>query len=119
MSWLRDALAGVRPLPDRGLRSGGAGIASRSRRCAASATSRASRRRCSPAGPDCRNRGRKLAITLDEFQAIAAFNGGSVEHALRAAVQQRRDVGYVFSGLGAGADGADARATVRSTRPVR
>jgi uncharacterized protein len=43
-------------------------------------------------------RGRRMAIALDEFQAIGAFNGGSVEHALRAAVQQQRDVGYVFSG---------------------
>src|SRR5678815_5161353 len=34
----------------------------------------------------------------DRFQAIAAFNGGSVEHSLRAAVQHQRDVGYVFSG---------------------
>ena len=39
-----------------------------------------------------------MAIALDEFQAIGAFNGGSVEHALRAAVQQQRQVGYVFSG---------------------
>ena len=43
-------------------------------------------------------RHRKMAIALDEFQAIASFNGGSVEHALRAAVQHQRDVGYVFSG---------------------
>ena len=43
-------------------------------------------------------RRRRMAIALDEFQAIAAFNGGSVEHALRAAVQQQRQVGYVFSG---------------------
>jgi hypothetical protein len=43
-------------------------------------------------------RKRKLAVALDEFQAIAAFNGGSVEHALRAAVQHQRQVGYVFSG---------------------
>ena len=43
-------------------------------------------------------RRRKLAVALDEFQAIAAFNGGSVEHALRAAVQHQREVGYVFSG---------------------
>jgi hypothetical protein len=43
-------------------------------------------------------RGRKMAIALDEFQAIAGFNGGSVEHALRAAVQHQRTVGYVFSG---------------------
>jgi len=43
-------------------------------------------------------RRRKLAVALDEFQAIGAFNGGSVEHALRAAVQHQREVGYVFSG---------------------
>jgi hypothetical protein len=43
-------------------------------------------------------RGRKLVVALDEFQAIAAFNGGSVEHAMRAAVQHQRSVGYVFAG---------------------
>lgn len=43
-------------------------------------------------------RGRKIAIALDEFQAIRGFNGGSVEHALRAAVQHQRNVGYVFAG---------------------
>ncbi len=43
-------------------------------------------------------RKRKVVVALDEFQAIAGFNGGSVEHALRAAVQQQRDVGYVFAG---------------------
>jgi len=42
--------------------------------------------------------GRPLAVALDEFQAVAAFNGGSVEQALRAAVQQQRQVGYVFAG---------------------
>jgi hypothetical protein len=41
---------------------------------------------------------RKLVVALDEFQAIAGFNGGSVEHAIRAAVQHQRDVGYVFAG---------------------
>ena len=43
-------------------------------------------------------RKRKVIVALDEFQAIAGFNGGSVEHALRAAVQHQRDVGYVFAG---------------------
>ena len=43
-------------------------------------------------------RGRQVVVALDEFQAIAGFNGGSVEHALRAAVQHQRDVGYVFAG---------------------
>ena len=32
----------------------------------------------------------RMAVALDEFQAIAAFDGGSVEHALRAAVQDQR-----------------------------
>ena len=43
-------------------------------------------------------RKQRLAVALDEFQAIAAFDGGTVEHALRAAVQEQRQVGYVFSG---------------------
>jgi hypothetical protein len=43
-------------------------------------------------------RGRRMAIALDEFQTIAAFDGGNVEHALRAAVQEQRAVGYVFAG---------------------
>ena len=42
--------------------------------------------------------GRRLAVAFDEFQAIAGFNGGSVEEALRAAVQRQRQVGYVFAG---------------------
>jgi hypothetical protein len=43
-------------------------------------------------------RKKKIVVALDEFQAVAGFNGGSVEHALRAAVQHQRDVGYVFAG---------------------
>jgi hypothetical protein len=43
-------------------------------------------------------RKQSMAIALDEFQAIAAFDGGSVEQALRAAVQEQRSVGYVFAG---------------------
>jgi uncharacterized protein len=43
-------------------------------------------------------RKQRMAIALDEFQAITTFNGGSVEHALRAAVQDQRQVGYVFAG---------------------
>jgi uncharacterized protein len=41
---------------------------------------------------------RRLVVALDEFQAIGSFNGGSVEHALRAAAQHQRQVGYVFAG---------------------
>jgi hypothetical protein len=43
-------------------------------------------------------RRRKVVVALDEFQAIAEFDGGLVEHALRAAVQHQRNVGYVFAG---------------------
>jgi hypothetical protein len=40
----------------------------------------------------------RMVVALDEFQAINGFNGGSVEHAMRAAVQHQRSVGYVFAG---------------------
>ena len=43
-------------------------------------------------------RRQRMAIALDEFQTIAAFDGTTVEHALRAAVQEQRQVGYVFAG---------------------
>lgn len=43
-------------------------------------------------------RKRTVVVALDEFQAVGAFNGGSVEHALRAAAQHQRQVGYVFAG---------------------
>jgi len=43
-------------------------------------------------------RKRRVVVALDEFQAVDSFNGGSVEHALRAAAQQQREVGYVFAG---------------------
>jgi len=41
---------------------------------------------------------KRLAIALDEFQAVASFDVANVEAALRAAVQQQRQVGYVFAG---------------------
>lgn len=44
------------------------------------------------------DRKRTVVVALDEFQAIDAFDGGQVEHALRAAAQQQRTVGYVFAG---------------------
>jgi hypothetical protein len=43
-------------------------------------------------------RKRSVVVALDEFQAVEGFDGGSVEHALRAAAQQQRRVGYVFAG---------------------
>jgi hypothetical protein len=44
------------------------------------------------------DRKRSVIVALDEFQAIDAFDGGEVEHALRGAAQQQRQVGYVFAG---------------------
>jgi len=43
-------------------------------------------------------RKRAVVVALDEFQAIEGFGGSSVEHAIRAAAQQQRQVGYVFAG---------------------
>lgn len=43
-------------------------------------------------------RRRRVVVALDEFQAIAGFNGGSIEESLRAAIQHQRRVGYVFAG---------------------
>ena len=43
-------------------------------------------------------RRRRVVVALDEFQAIAGFNGGSIEQSLRAAIQHQRRVGYVFAG---------------------
>ena len=81
------------------------------RRPHATATCRGSRRRSSrcPAGsPKPAAAGWPSRSTSS--RRSAAFNGGSVEHALRAAVQQQRQVGYVFAGSEPSADGADARA---------
>lgn len=49
-------------------------------------------------GRIAKTRGQRMAIALDEFQAVESFDGGNVEAALRAAVQDQRDVGYVFAG---------------------
>jgi uncharacterized protein len=99
-SWLREMLSGVRPEvriePDE---------AGRSQIAVAFPTIRTNRDVSHLAhevfalpGRITEARGRRMVVALDEFQGIAAFNGGSVEHALRAAVQQQRQVGYVFSG---------------------
>ena len=100
VAWLRDVLAPVRP--EIRVESSGRGRpevalsfpAARSER----EVSRLAQEVFSLPGRIAEKRRRKLAIALDEFQAIGAFNGGSVEHALRAAVQHQREVGYVFSG---------------------
>jgi hypothetical protein len=40
----------------------------------------------------------RMAICLDEFQQVQAFDSGTVENTLREAVQRQRQVGYVFAG---------------------
>jgi hypothetical protein len=108
--WLRDLFSGVRPElrpavgPSRGRPEGGMprGGGSLSVSFPAVRTARDAARLAEevfalPARLASRLGGR-LVIALDEFQAIGSFNGGSVEQALRAAVQQQRQVGYVFAG---------------------
>ena len=43
-------------------------------------------------------RKRTVVVAFDEFQAVVGFDGGSVEHSIRAAAQQQRRVAYVFAG---------------------
>ena len=100
VSWLREMLAAVRP--EVRVESTAAGRPGVALSFPAARTDRDVSRLAQEVfalpGRIAGARGRSLAIALDEFQAIAAFNGGSVEHALRAAVQHQRGVGYVFSG---------------------
>ena len=99
-SWLRDLLSDVRPEvrlePDAGGRSQLA-VSFPSVRSDKD-ISRLAQEVFALPGRITESRKRRMTIALDEFQAIGSFNGGSVEHALRAAVQHQRDVGYVFSG---------------------
>jgi hypothetical protein len=102
-TWLTDVVRStrteVRPAQDRTGRSGGQRMdvafpAARSHRD----VSRLAEEVFALPARLAESRGRRVAVALDEFQAIGAFDGGTVEHALRAAVQHQRDVGYVFAG---------------------
>ena len=99
-NWLRDLLSDVRPEvrlePDAGGRSQLA-VSFPSIRSDKD-VSRLAQEVFALPGRITESRKRRMTIALDEFQAIGSFNGGSVEHALRAAVQHQREVGYVFSG---------------------
>ena len=99
-SWLRDFLSGVRPEvklePDRQGR-GRLAVSFPAVRSDRDVSRLAAEVFALP-GRIADARSRQLVVALDEFQAIGAFNGGSVEHALRAAVQHQRRVGYVFAG---------------------
>ena len=100
VSWLREALSAVGP--EVRIDKSGAGKAQVSLTFPAARTDRDVSRLAEEVfalpGRIAQGRRRKMAVALDEFQAIAGFDGGNVEHALRAAVQHQRDVGYVFSG---------------------
>jgi hypothetical protein len=99
-AWLRDMLGGVRPELRMEADAAGRSRLALSFPSARSEkdVSRLAQEVFALPGRIAEARKRKLAVALDEFQAIAGFNGGSVEHALRAAVQHQRQVGYVFSG---------------------
>jgi hypothetical protein len=99
-SWLRDLFSTVRPEVRVEAETGGAGrfaIAFPSVRTARDEARLAEEVFDLPARV-AKTRRRRLAIALDEFQAIGGFDGGQIEHALRAAIQRQRDVGYVFAG---------------------
>lgn len=99
-AWVRDMLSSVRPEVRVETSAGGRGqlgLSFPSARTEKDVSHLAAEVFALP-GRIAEARRRRIAIALDEFQAIAGFNGGSVEHALRAAVQHQRQVGYVFSG---------------------
>jgi hypothetical protein len=108
LGWLRDRLGGIRPEvrlePDA--KGAAAVMVSFPSARTPRDVSRLAQEVFALPGRIAESRGRPLAIALDEFQAIASFDrdGGraprmhQVEHALRAAVQHQRQVGYVFSG---------------------
>ncbi len=98
-SWLQDLFTGIKPEIRLEADPSGAGLtvafpAVRTQRDAA----RLAEEVFALPGRIAAHLGRRVVIALDEFQGIAAFNGGSVEQALRAAVQRQRQVGYVFAG---------------------
>lgn len=98
-SWLRDLFTGVRPefRVDGTAEGAGFSLSFPTVRTGRDAARLAEEVFALP-GRIADRTGRRLAVALDEFQAIGNFDGGSVEQALRAAVQQQRQVGYVFSG---------------------
>jgi uncharacterized protein len=108
MGWLRDMLRGVRPevRVDPGATGTGSLAVSFPSARTPRDISRLAQEVFALPGRIAEARRLPLAVALDEFQAIASFDreGGraprmhQVEHALRAAVQHQRQVGYVFSG---------------------
>jgi hypothetical protein len=96
-SWLRDLFTAVKPEVRVGPTGAGLSLGFPGVRTARDAARLAEEVFALPARIADRL-GSRVAVALDEFQAIGSFDGGSVEQALRAAVQQQRHVGYVFAG---------------------
>jgi len=98
-TWLTEALSGMRPefRFDGRLTGGGMSVAFPAVHSARDVAKLANEVFALP-GRLAAERKRRVIVALDEFQAVDAYNGGSVEHALRAAAQQQRQVGYVFAG---------------------
>jgi len=99
-SWLQGAIASVRPEVryEPGHPTGSGFAVSFPTAKTGREVSRLAAEVFSLPGRIARDTGRPIAIALDEFQAIGGFDGGSVEQALRAAIQHQRQVGYVFAG---------------------
>jgi hypothetical protein len=99
-SWLRDAIGAARP--ELRLEADAAGAMGMSVSFPGARTDRDISRLATDVfalpGRLSELRKTRVVVALDEFQAINGFNGGSVEHAMRAAVQHQRSVGYVFAG---------------------
>jgi hypothetical protein len=106
--WLREMLGGLRSeirLEPGGARRGGVAISFPAARTERDISLLAAEVFALP-GRIADARRRQVVVALDEFQAIGSFGGAGgrgprmhqVEHALRAAVQHQRQVGYVFSG---------------------
>ena len=98
-AWLSEALSAARPefRLDARLTGGGLSVAFPTVHTARDVARLANDIFALP-GRLAAERKRTVVVALDEFQAVDRYNGGSVEHALRAAAQQQRQVGYVFAG---------------------
>jgi hypothetical protein len=96
-TWIREAISSTRVDLDEAGRGTGARVAFPNARTDRDVSRLAQEVFALPARL-AETRKQPVVVALDEFQAIAGFNGGSVEHALRAAVQHQREVGYVFAG---------------------
>ena len=99
-AWLTGGITSTRPevrYEARGAGGGGVSVSFPSVQTARDVTRLANEVFALP-GRIAAERKRTVVIALDEFQAVDAFDGGTVEHALRAAAQLQRQVGYVFAG---------------------